>query len=138
MKKIHRDSELNVWVKKVEVTDELIECFEDFRKTKNNQKKSDERHIDFRGIENVENEAIIIHSEKSIEEIIFEDEKKEQIHLALSSLTEIQRRRVMLYYFDDLKLDAIAKLENVYISAVERSIKKAEKSIAKYILKNFQ
>ena len=37
MKKIHRDSELNVWVKKVEVTDELIECSENFRKTKNNQ-----------------------------------------------------------------------------------------------------
>ncbi len=137
MKKIHRDSELNEWIKKVEVTDELIECFDEFRKVKNNQKKSDERHIDFRGVDNAENEAIIIHSEKTIEEIIFEDERKEQLHLALSSLTDIQRRRVLLYYFDDMTLKAIAKLENVHISAVERSIKKAERSIAKYILKNF-
>ena len=138
MIKIHRDSELNEWIEKIEVTDELIECFDDFRKIKNNQKKSDERHIDFRGIENAEKEAIIIHSKKSIEEIIFEDEKKEQIHLALiHSLTDIQRRRVMLYHFDDLTLEAIAKMENVYISAVERSVKKAEKSIAKFILKNF-
>ena len=137
MKIIHRDSELNEWIKKVEVTDELIECFDDFRKTRNNQKKSDERHIDFRGVEYAENEAIIVHSKKSIEEIIFEDEKKEQIHLALSSLTEIQRRRVILYYFDELTLFEIAEFENVYISAVERSIKKAEKNIVQYFLKNF-
>ena len=137
MKIIHRDSELNEWIKKVEVTDELIECFDDFRKTRNNQKKSDERHIDFRGVEYAENEAIIVHSKKSIEEIMFEDEKKEQMHLALSSLTEIQRRRVILYYFDELTLFEIAEFENVYISAVERSIKKAEKNIVQYFLKNF-
>ena len=137
MRKIHRDSELNVWIKKVEVTDELIECFENFRKTINNQNKSDERHIDFRSVENAEKEAIIIHSAKSIEEIIFEDQKKEQLHLALSSLTEIQRRRVMLYYFDDLTLEGISVTENVSIATVQESIKQAEKSIAKYFLKNF-
>ena len=138
MKKINKDSELNVWIKKVEVTDELIECFENFRKTINNQKKSDERHIDFRSVENAEKEAIIIHSAKSIEEIIFEDEKKEQLHLALSSLTKIQRRRIMLYYFDEFNLEEIAITENVSIAVVQRSIKKAEKNITKFILSNFK
>ncbi len=137
MKKIHRDSELNEWIKKVEVTDELIECFDEFRKVKNNQKKSDERHIDFRGVDNAENEAIIIHSEKTIEEIIFEDERKEQLHLALSSLTDIQRRRVLLYYFDDMTVKEIAKLENVVIRVVSRSIRKAEEKLSKYFLSNF-
>jgi len=137
MKKIHSDSELNEWIKKVEVTDELIECFDDFRKVKNNQKKSDERHIDFRGVEYAENEAIIVHSKKSIEEIIFEDEKKEQLHLALSSLTVIQRRRVMLHYFDGMAIKEISKLENAVIRVVSRSIRKAEENIAKYFLKNF-
>jgi RNA polymerase sigma-70 factor (ECF subfamily) len=137
MKKIHKNSELNEWIKKVEVTDELIECFEDFRKKKNNQSKSDKRHIDYKSVENAENEAIIIYSKKSIEEIIFEDERKEQTHLALSSLTVIQRRRVMLYYFDDLTLEAIAKLENVHVTKIHKSIKQAEKNIAKYFLKIF-
>jgi RNA polymerase sigma-70 factor (ECF subfamily) len=119
------------------VTDELIECFDDFRKVKNNQKKSDERHIDFRGVEYAENEAIIVHSKKSIEEIIFEDEKKEQLHLALSSLTDIQRRRVMLHYFDGMTIKEISKLENTVIRVVSRSIRKAEENISKYFLKNF-
>ncbi|MEA1975341.1 MAG: hypothetical protein U9N10_07240 [Bacillota bacterium] len=57
------------------MTDKLIEYFDDFRKTKNNQKKSYERHIDFRCVEKAENETIIVHSKKSVEEIIFEDEK---------------------------------------------------------------
>ena len=137
MKKIHRDSELNVWIRKVEVTDELIECFENFRKTINNQEKSDERHIDFRSVEDAENEAIIIHSAKSIEEIIFKDQKKEQLHLALSSLTDIQRRRIMLHYFDGMTIKEIAKLESVVIRVVSRSIRKAEENIAKYFLRNF-
>ena len=137
MKIIHRDSELNVWIRKVEVTDELIECFENFRKTINNQEKSDERHIDFRSVEDAENEAIIIHSAKSIEEIIFKDQKKEQLHLALSSLTDIQRRRIMLHYFDGMTIKEIAKLESVVIRVVSRSIRKAEENIAKYFLRNF-
>jgi RNA polymerase sigma-70 factor (ECF subfamily) len=103
-------------------------------KPKTIKKKSDERHIDFRGVEHAENEAIIIHSKKTIEEIIFEDEKKEQLHLALSSLTVIQRRRIMFYYFDELTLSEIAEIENVHFTKIHKSIKQAEKNIAKFVL----
>ena len=57
--------------------------------------------------------------------------------MALSSLTDIQRRRVMLHYFDEMTIKEIAKVENAVIRVVSRSIRKAEENIAKYFLKNF-
>ncbi len=137
-KEIHRNSELNNWANAIEITDELIECFDDFRKEKSNQEKWTRRHISDKSLSEAEIKKLIIHSEKTVEEIVFEDERKQHVHLALTTLTEKQRSRIMRYYFDEMTLNAIAQMDGVHFTKVHKSIRQAEKKIAKFILKNFR
>ena len=62
---------------------------------------------------------------KPIEEIIILKELIGELRIALKSLTDVQRRRVGLFYFYGMSEREIALLENVDHMAVHRNIKAA-------------
>lgn len=59
---------------------------------------------------------------KSVEEIVCERMRDEQLHNAISKLPEVQRRRLMLYYFAELTYEQIAEMEGCTIMPVKRSV----------------
>ena len=72
---------------------------------------------------------------KILEEIVCEKEFSSAFWIAVGELTEIQRRRFLLYYDFDYTYEQIAKMEGCRRQPVERSILKAKEKISK-ILKN--
>ena len=60
--------------------------------------------------------------------------KKEyaQLHRAISELPEIQKRRLILYYFQGLTYEQIAGMEGCTFQAVAKSVAAAEKRLKKF------
>ena len=58
-----------------------------------------------------------------------------ELHKAIAQLPEIQRRRVLLYYFGGYTYEQIAQMEGCKYPAIIKSVAAAEKNIKKYFSK---
>ena len=56
------------------------------------------------------------------------------LHKAIATLPEVQRRRLLLYYFGNMTYQEIAKLEGCKHPAVMKSVKAAIETLKKYFL----
>lgn len=59
----------------------------------------------------------------------------QDLHRAIAQLPEIQRRRILLYYFGGYTYDQIAQMEGCKHPAIIKSVAAAEKSVKKYLIK---
>lgn len=62
-------------------------------------------------------------TQKSIEEQIYENEMSEELICAINKLSAIQKRRIIMYYFNDMSLQEIAVLEKTTHQAISKNIK---------------
>ena len=58
-----------------------------------------------------------------------------ELHKAIAQLPEIQRRRVLLYYFGGYTYEQIAEMEGCKHPAIIKSVSSAEKNIKKFLSK---
>ena len=70
---------------------------------------------------------------ESVEEVVLRNIEYEQLHQAIATLTETQRRRLTLYYFRGLTYTRIAEMEDCSVSAVGDSICAAIENIKKIL-----
>lgn len=75
------------------------------------------------------------YKEKSIEEKVVEKIEKENLFNGIAKLKEPQKRRLIMYYFNDLTYDQIAKKENCSKVAIKYSIDTAINNLRKMIKK---
>lgn len=73
--------------------------------------------------------------EESLEEQVLKKLEMERLHRAISQLPEIQRRRIIFYYFENLTYEQIAMLEGCTITPIKNSIDKALKNLKKILEK---
>ena len=59
----------------------------------------------------------------------------EQLHAAIASLPDKQAKRISAYYFMGMTMEAIAKSEEVGMSAVSYSIQRGLRNLEKYLKK---
>ena len=57
----------------------------------------------------------------------------DDLHAAINKLPEKQRKRLVLYYFHNLTLEEIAKLEGVSFQTISKSIDLAIKKLAQIL-----
>lgn len=67
----------------------------------------------------------------TVEEIVFRNLQAEMIHKAIWKLPEIQRRRLILYFFGGLSFEEIGKREGCSKVAVKYTVDKALEKIKK-------
>ena len=73
-----------------------------------------------------------VHRPLNVEEITMQHLRNEMLHSAIAQLPEVQRRRLMLYYFENLTYKQIAELEGCKHPAIIKSIKAAINNLKKY------
>lgn len=71
----------------------------------------------------------VLHHVPSPEEIYISEETTQELFAAVGQLTEIQRRRLIAYYFEGLNFRQIAEMEGVNHGSVTQSIKAALKKL---------
>lgn len=70
---------------------------------------------------------------ESVEETVFRNLRYEALHRAIKQLPEVQRRRLILYYFMGLTYAQIAEKEGCTFQAIGKSISAAEKRLKKIL-----
>lgn len=88
------------------------------------QKRKDRRYLDF--VESVDElDTLLTQPQEDTAALVFRMDSYRHLYSAINELPELQRRRLLLYFFNGLTYHQIAKIEGVGIMAIARSIKRA-------------
>ena len=120
-------------IQKVDVSKDVYESFDRFELIDKKQMNEFERHIASYDLsDEYINKNKTIKSQSTEEEFIMKTTFKE-LRDAIEMLSETQKRRLKMYYFEQFNLEKIAKIEGCSIHSVFVGIKRAEEKIKKII-----
>ena len=115
------------------VTKEVYEALtETFRKEAHAQEMRDLRHVTREGYTEGETEDLAFDSGESLEDMVIRQMELETLQKAMQSLTEVQRERLHLYFFDGFTYRQIAEKKGIGEKNVRESITGAIKKIKKF------
>ena len=124
--------DINGVIQKTEVDKEVFDTFDSFELEDISIMNEIERHYEYSELTEETLNRRAVHKSKTVEDIILAVLEYETLFKAISQLTEIQRKRLLLYYYDHLTYEQIAEIEGCTKMPVMRSIKKAEEKIKEY------
>lgn len=120
---------------KLEISKMLYDIFDSFELDDLSYLNERDRHIEQSEVWESTLNTRAIQKTDGIEEIIFNKIQVERLHKAIKNLPEIQRRRIWLYYFEDMTYEQIAKREGCTKMPVKRSIEIAIERLKKELKK---
>lgn len=113
----------------VEVSTSVKELLEQSDRQIRSQRRQDRRYLDFTPLTDEVLEISLLGIYEDTADLLERMERNARLHKAIGKLTEVQRRRLRLYYFEGLTYSQIAKLEGVSHRAVIYSIEQALKQL---------
>ena len=120
-------------IHKVEISDEVYEAFDKFELEDISQIHKYRKHIEHNEVYEETLYHRSINDSVSVEDEIEEKIMYEELKQIINKLSDIQKRRIKMYYFEDMKVEEIAILENTTHQAVSKSIRKGIEEIKKNI-----
>ena len=120
-------------LQEVEVSKEIYKVFDKSELQDIRQLNEYDRHIEHSEIFENNLEARAMDKPISLEEIIETKLLNEDLKKAIDSLSEVQKRRIKMYYFEDKTLREIAEIEHCKIMSVKDSIDVGIKKIRKFL-----
>lgn len=120
---------------KLEISKSLYDIFDSFELDNLAYLNELDRHIEQSEVWESTLNTRAFQKMDGIEEIVSEKIQIERLHRAIKNLPEIQRRRVWMYYFEDMTYEQIAKKEGCTKMPVKRSIEIAIKHLKKELKK---
>ena len=118
--------------RETEVSKAVYMEFCHFIKRERNLRRSDERHLEQSELTEETLCRRAVHKPKPVDDAVNDNIRMERLNRAILELPEIQKRRLILYYFQGLTYEQIAGMEGCTFQAVAKSVAAAEKR-----LKNF-
>ena len=115
----------------VEVSTSVQELLEQSDRQIRSQRRQDRRHLDFKVSTDGNSDSPLLPTYEDTADLLERMERDAQLHIAISKLTEVQQRRLRLYYFGGLTYSEIARLEGVNYRSVIDSINQAIKRLGK-------
>lgn len=119
----------------IAVSQKVFESFNKFELEDISQMNEYDRHLEHSEIYEHTLHKKKDASEWSLEEYFENVQVTENLHIAISKLPEVQKRRLKKYYFEEKTFDEIALEEGCTYQSIQRSVYRAVKKI-KNILKN--
>lgn len=114
---------------KVEVDAELYELFNGFELADISYMNIVSRHSEQLDLTDEALQRRATDQPESIEDCVAKRIKYQKLHTAIAQLPELQRRRVLLYYFEGYTYEQIAKMEGCTKRAVKFSVDTALKNL---------
>ena len=118
-------------INRVEVSEEVYKAFDSFELEDISQIHKYRAHIEH-------NEVYpnkIVDETFSVEEIVEDKLLANELKDAINLLTETQRRRIKMYYFEDMNLREIAEIEKCSIMSIKESIDSGIEKMRKILKK---
>ncbi len=121
----------NKKIQKVEINNEVYDAFDSFELEDISQIHKYRKHIEHSEIFENKLEERMIEKPITIEEEIENKILIEDIKIAIDQLSDVQKRRIVSYYFEDKTLKEIADSEGCSIKNVHKSIEQGIQKIRK-------
>lgn len=109
-------------IHEMEISKELHDTFDTFELEDNRQRGFFERHMEQSDVWDYVFDAVANSDADSLEDTVIRNLEYEQLHKAMEKLTEVQKKRLHLYYFRGLTYKEIAEIEGCSIQSVRESI----------------
>jgi len=119
-------------IKKIKVSQEVYNEFDNFEKQDLSELNQFDRHTEHYELEENSLYKRAVNKEKSIEKIVEKKIQYELLYNALSNLSLVQKRRITMYYFYEMKLKEIAEKENCSIMSIKDSIDIGIRNLKKF------
>lgn len=71
----------------------------------------------------------------SLEDEFIRKSRFEDLINAINKLSDVQKRRIKMYYFEQLKLEKIAEIEHTSFQMISKSIKQGIENLKKILKK---
>lgn len=110
--------------------------FQKFVCKERNLRRSDERNLEYSEVTEQTLHERVLNRPKSLEEIALERLQNEMLWKSINVLPKVQRRRLILYYFENFTYEQIAKIEGCSARAVKYSVDSAKANLKNFIEKN--
>ena len=127
--------DVNNHIQKVELSKKLFDSFNKFELEDISQMNEYDRHYEHSEVYektlNKKNVAVSQSLEEHFEDVLV----MENLHMAITKLPEVQKRRLKKYYFEEKTFDEIALEEGCTYQSIQRSVYRAVAKI-KSILEN--
>lgn len=127
--------DVNNHIQKVELSKKLFDSFNKFELEDISQMNEYDRHYEHSEVYektlNKKNVAVSQSLEEHFEDVLV----MENLHMAITKLPEVQKRRMKKYYFEEKTFDEIALEEGYTYQSIQRSVYRAVAKI-KSILEN--
>lgn len=119
----------------VEVNKEVYDVFDKSELKEISQMNEFDRHIEHSNINENILERRITNKHMLLEDYIVQQSTFEELRSAINLLPEAQKRRIKMYYFDELKLEDIAKIEGTSFQMISKSINQGIINLRKILKK---
>ena len=121
---------------KIEISKTLDDTFDSFELDDLVYLNVVDRHIEQSEVWEATLNVRAVKKPESMEEVVFRRLQTEKLHEAINELPEKQKKRLILYYFQELTYMEIAEREQCSTRAVEYSIHGAIQGLKKFFEKN--
>jgi len=113
----------------VEVSTSVQELLEQSDRQIRSQRRQDRRHLDFKVSTDGNSDSPLLPTYEDTADLLERMERDARLHKAIGKLTEVQQRRLRLYYFEGMAYSQIARLEGVSHSTVITTVEQALKRL---------
>ena len=117
----------------VEVSTPVKELLEQSDRQIRSQRRQDRRHLDYVDFIGGLSDAAMSNPQADVADLVMKMESYRQLYAVIGKLPEVQRRRLLLHFVDNLTYRQIAKLEKVDFRTVGRSVVRALVQLHKYL-----
>ena len=117
----------------IEIEKEMFDLLDRFELDDLSLLNEVDRHYEHSELDEVTLERRALNKPLSIEETVIQEIGYMELHTAIDTLPEKQRKRLKLYYFENLTYEEIAKLEGCKYQTIQESIYAALKKIKKIL-----
>lgn len=117
----------------IEINKEIYAAFNQFELDDLHELNIFDRHMEHSEVYEWTLESKAQNQRESAEDEALRKIAVEELHQAITTLPENQRRRLVYYYFGNLTYEQIAEIENCSFQAVAKSIRTAEEKLKKFL-----
>ena len=128
-----KDGENNTHL--VEIKKEIFDAMDRFELDDLSEMNEYDNHIEHSEVKEITLNKRMLYKQNEIDDIIQAKFESRELKRAISCLSDVQKRRIKLYYFEDKTIEEIAKLERTSHQAVSETIRAGIKNIRKMLKK---
>lgn len=121
----------NGFIENVNIKKEIYDLLNKFELEDLSEMNEYDRHAEHSEVYEETLNKRMLYKPLSTDEIIEKNITNIKLKSAINGLSKIQRRRIVMYYFEDFTQEEIAKIENISHQAVSKNILNAIKIIKK-------